>query len=239
MVGRLVSAATALWLLALTLPVTAGVAAASARPVGDDFLLYRDATARWLAGGEFYTPGILYPPVTLWLFVPFTVLPALLWWVIPALVIGWALARMRPGPLSWPVMAFLIGFSPFPAFVRAGNPMIWALAAMFAGCATVGPSVLVLLKPSLLPFALFRVWRRRWWFWAAGFAIACVPFGVMWLDWVANLAGAPLAYSYREMGPFLVPLAAWAGSQRNPTQASLQPATSQGVSAARFWRPRR
>ena len=228
MVGRLISAAAAAWLLALTLPVTIGIAAASPRLVGDDFTLYRDATVRWLAGGEFYpasqlagpwtisTGAILYPPVTLWLFVPFTVLPAVLWWAIPALVVAWALRRLRPGALSWPVMAFLIGFSPFPLFVRAGNPMIWALAAMFAGCATVGPSVLVLLKPSLLPFALFGIRHRRWWLWVGGFALACLPFGAMWLDWAVTVlrSDGSLAYSYREIGPFLVPLVAWAGRRR-------------------------
>ena len=225
--------------------MTIGIVAASARPVGDDFTLYRDATARWLAGGEFYpawqlagpwptaaTP-ILYPPVTLWLFAPFTVLPAVLWWAIPALVVAWALQRLRPGALSWPVMAFLIGFSPLPAFIRAGNPMMWALAAMFAGCATVGPSVLVLLKPSLLPFALFGMWRRRWWLWAGGFAVACLPFSAMWLDWATTLmrSGGSLAYSYREVGPFLVPLVAWAGRRRIPASESREPKAALRASA--------
>lgn len=232
-VGRLISAAASVWLLAFTLPVTIGASAASTRLAGDDFTLYRDAAARWLAGGQFYPASqlagpwtisggaILYPPVTLWLLAPFTVLPAALWWAIPALVVGWALWRLRPGALSWPVMAFLVGFSPLPAFVRAGNPMMWALAAMFAGCATVGPSVLVLLKPSLAPFALFGVWHRRWWLWAGGFALACLPFGLMWLDWARSLlgSGGSLAYSYREVGPFLVPLVAWAGRQRPARRA--------------------
>jgi hypothetical protein len=243
--GRLVSAAASAWLLAITLPVSIAIANASTRPVGDDFTLYRDAAERWLAGGQFYPAsqlaghwaigqgGILYPPVTLWLFVPFTVLPAVLWWLIPAAVVGWAMWRLRPGALSWPVMAFLVGFSPFPLFVRAGNPMIWALAAMFAGCATVGPSVLVLLKPSLAPFAVLGIWRRRWWLWAAGFAFACLPFGLMWVDWARSLLGSDgtLAYSYREIGVFLVPLVAWAGRQR-PSQEASAPRAGATVSGA-------
>ncbi len=233
-VGRLVSASASLWLVALTLPITIGVSTASTRPAGDDFTLYRDATAGWLAGGQFYPASqlagpwtisggaILYPPVTLWLLVPFTILPAVLWWAIPALAVAWALWRLRPGALAWPLMAFLIGFSPLPSFVRAGNPMMWALAAMFIGCAVVGPSVLVLIKPSLAPFALFGVWRRRWWLWAACFGVACLPFGSMWLDWAHSLlnSSGSLAYSYREIGPFLVPLVAWAGRQRPPLRAS-------------------
>ena len=242
-IGRLISAAASAWLLAATLPIT--IAASGGTPLGGDFILYRDAAARWLAGGQFYPASqlaghwmiaggaILYPPVTLWLFVPFTVLPAVLWWVIPALLAGWALWRLRPGALAWPVVAFLIGFSPLPAFVRAGNPMMWALSAMFVGCATVGPSVLVLLKPSLAPFALFGAWRPRWWLWAGGFALACLPFGLLWLDWARSLYGSngSLAYSYREVGLLMVPLVAWAG-RRPPTRRTMAPAAAVSAGTA-------
>lgn len=233
--GAAVSAAFALWLLALTLPTTIGMAAASTRLVGDDFALYKNAAASWLARGEFYPQvqlagpwaisggAILYPPVTLWILVPFTVLPPVLWWAFPAVAIAWALWRIRPGPLSWPVMAFLIGFSPLPVFIRAGNPMIWALAALFVGCAKIGPSIFVLLKPSLAPFALFGIWDRRWWVWAAAFTVLCMPFGWMWLDWARSLLSSDgtLAYSYREIGPFLVPLAAWAGRRQGHVISSV------------------
>jgi hypothetical protein len=249
-VGRLASAAASAWLLVATLPITIA-ASAGTRPAGD-FLLYRDAAARWLAGGQFYPASqlaghwtisggaILYPPVTLWLFVPFTGLPAVLWWAIPALLVAWALWRLRPGALAWPVMAFLVGFSAFPAFVRAGNPMMWALTAMFAGCATVGPSVLVLLKPSLAPFALFGAWDRRWWLWAGGFALACLPFGFLWLDWVRSLLGSngSLAYSYREVGLLAVPLVAWVGRQPRRTPASAATGSAQRTIPPAAVRPR-
>ncbi len=54
------------------------------QPVGVDFQLYREVTMRWLGGGPFYQPyqlagpypisagDVLYPPVALWLFVPFS-----------------------------------------------------------------------------------------------------------------------------------------------------------------------
>ena len=57
---------------------------------GIDFVLYRDVAARWLETGVFYEPhqlagpyevahgDVLYPPVGLWLFVPFTVVPFVL-----------------------------------------------------------------------------------------------------------------------------------------------------------------
>ena len=37
--------------------------------------------------------------VALWLFVPFTVLPAVLWWAIPIAVTAWAIWRLRPAPV--------------------------------------------------------------------------------------------------------------------------------------------
>ena len=41
---------------------------------------------------------VLYPPVALLLFVPFVVLPAVLWWVIPLSLTGWSMWRLRPSP---------------------------------------------------------------------------------------------------------------------------------------------
>src|SRR5688500_15477068 len=57
-----------------------------------DFDLYLNATRRWLAGGSYFEPyqlagpyairmgDVLYPPNVLLLLIPFTVLPAILWW---------------------------------------------------------------------------------------------------------------------------------------------------------------
>ena len=93
---------------------------------GIDFALYRDVAARWLAGGPFYEPhqlagpyevahgDVLYPPVGLWLFVPFTVLPAVLWWGIPAGLTAWAIWRVRPRPAVWPLMALCLAWPTTP-----------------------------------------------------------------------------------------------------------------------------
>ena len=73
-----------------------------ASPLGGDFLVYRDAAARWVSGGGFYwlwqlsgryaiwvgPSPILYPPVILLLLVPFTILPPFLWWAIPSAMIA-------------------------------------------------------------------------------------------------------------------------------------------------------
>src|SRR5216117_1990046 len=75
------------------------------QPFGVDFQLYREVTNRWLGGGSFYESyqlagpyeiragDVLYPPVSLWLFVPFAAgagaiaaLAAVVsaaWWALP------------------------------------------------------------------------------------------------------------------------------------------------------------
>ena len=85
-----------------------------------DYDLYMEATRRWLAGGPFYEPyqlagpypitagDILYPPFALVLLVPFTVLPAILWWAIPLAIVGVVVARLRPDPRLWPFLALCI-----------------------------------------------------------------------------------------------------------------------------------
>ena len=65
------------------------------RYVGTDYQIYMDAARRWLDGGSYFLPrqlggsydiqsgDVLYPPVALWLFVPFTMLPPVVWWITP------------------------------------------------------------------------------------------------------------------------------------------------------------
>ena len=79
------------------------------------------------------------------------------------------------------------------------------------------PSVFVLLKPSLAPFALFGANRRSWWIALAAVALVSLPFGSLWMDWVASVVnsrgGGPL-YSALEIPMLLIPLVAWWGRTR-------------------------
>ena len=204
------------------------------QPVGVDFTLYRDATARWLSGGSFYEPyqlagpysiragDVLYPPVALWLFVPFTLVPVtalatLLWAAIPVAIAGWAIWRLRPRPATWPIIAFCVVWPTTLLKLWTGNPVIWSVAALSLGVVHCWPSVFVLLKPSLFPFALFGADRRRWWLALAGFVALCLPFGAMWTDWlnsVTNSTGGGLLYSVLEVPMLFLPLVAWAGRTR-------------------------
>ena len=191
---------------------------------GADYRLYMDATQRWLHGGPFYQPyqlvgpyqithgDVLYPPVALWLFVPFTFLPAALWWIAPIATTALVIWRLRPGFVAWPLLALCAAWPPTLVKLVSGNPVIWVMAAMALGCLYRWPSVFVLLKPSLFPFAAFGANRRSWWVALGFFAILCLPFGAMWQDWftaLLNARGAGLGYSVQEVQMLLLPLIAW------------------------------
>jgi len=203
--------------------------------VGIDFALYRDVAARWLAGGPFYEPhqlagpyvvahgDILYPPVGLWLFVPFTVLPAFLWWAIPAALTVWAIARVRPRPAVWPLMALCLAWPTTPLKIWTGNPVMWAAAAMSVAIVYRWAAPFALLKPSLFPFAAFGIRERVWWVGLGVLLLLCLPFGGLWADWVAsviNSRGSGPLYSVLEAPMLLLPLVAWAGRTRQVSRPS-------------------
>jgi hypothetical protein len=203
------------------------------QPVGVDFVLYRDVAARWLAGGPYFEPyqlagpydiragDVLYPPVGLLLFVPFALLPAAiawpLWWGIPLGAVAWASWRLRPRREVWPVIALCVAWPTTLLKTWTGNPVIWCVAALALGTLRYWPSVLVLLKPSLAPFALFGANRRSWWLALGGFVLLSLPFGSMWVDWVTSVVnsrgGGPL-YSTLEIPMLLLPLVVWLGRRR-------------------------
>ncbi len=194
--------------------------------LGVDRTLYMDATERWLSGGPFYNPyqlagpypirpgDILYPPVALWLFVPFTILPAVLWWIVPLGLTGWTIWRLRPLFIVWPFLALCVAWPPTIVKLATGNPVMWSMAAVALGLITVGPAVFALIKPSLFPFALWGVRRRRWWMFLAGFMVLSLPFGVLWSQWLTSLAnsqgGGPF-YSIQEVPMVGIAVIAWLG----------------------------
>ncbi len=196
------------------------------RQVGVDYRLYMDAANSWLHGGGYFQPyqlagpyqisagDILYPPVALLLFAPFTVLPAIAWWLIPAVALGWALRRLRPSRLAWLFLGVCALWPTTPLKVLTGNPVIWAVAALALGVVYAWPSVLVLIKPSLFPFALLGARTRRWWLALVVLVVVSLPFGSLWLDWVhsiLNSQGGGIAYSTLEIPMLAFPLVAWLG----------------------------
>jgi hypothetical protein len=199
-------------------------------PIGVDLAIYRDAAARFLGGGSFYLPSqlagpydvwanpppVLYPPVALPLFAAFTFLPAVLWWAIP---LGIMAAVLRPRPAALPL---IIGLVVWPStavnILWNGNPAMWSAAALalaVSGRAWAGP--LILLKPTLAPFALCGIRHRSWWIGAAFVGLASLAFASLWLDYFRSLANAQNAgWTYQLWGVpvMVIPVLAWLGRQR-------------------------
>lgn len=195
--------------------------------VGDDYRLYMDATRRWLAGGEFYSAWqlagpytsadwpILYPPQVLALFVPFTFLPAALWFALPPILTAWVVISHRPRLWTWPVMLGLFAFFPmlWLPYV-SGTPTIWIAAAVAAGTRWGWPAALVLVKPTLAPFALLGCRNRSWWVTAlavAALGLLALPLTFDWLTAVLHFRGGSLFYSVGDVPMMLVPLVARLG----------------------------
>jgi hypothetical protein len=217
------------------------------QPFGKDVALYREAAARWLAGGPFFEPrqlagpyevahgDILYPPVTLWLFAPAAILPEIpalaLWWGIPTAVTVGAVHRVRPRPAVWPLIALCLAWPTTPLKVWTGNPVIWSMAAMAVAIVWRGGAPFALLKPSLFPFALFGIRQRAWWIGLAVLVALSVPFGSMWLDWitaVSNSRGGGLLYSALEAPLLALPIIAWAGRRAAAAGPSVADMPSSG-----------
>ena len=207
------------------------------QPVGVDFELYRDVAGRWLGGGAYFEPyqlagpyeiragDVLYPPVALWLFVPFSIsivpwqVAAGAWWLVPLGITTAALIALRPRPAVWPLIALCVANPTTLLKIWTGNPVIWSMAALALAVATGSrfAAPFALLKPSLAPFALFGVRRRSWWVGLGVLLLLCLPFGTLWADWVAsvlNSRGGGVLYSALEIPLLLLPLVAWAGRTR-------------------------
>jgi hypothetical protein len=193
--------------------------------VGVDFHRYQELTGRWLSSGQFYLEhqlagpttvkdgDPLYPPIVLYLLVPFQLLPELLWWVIPLTVLAYVLVRLRPRAWTWPLLAAVVVWPRTPALIFYGNPGMWIDAAIAAGVLYAWPSALVLIKPSLLPLALLGIRKRSWWIAVCVLTIAAIPFGTLWLDYVTVLRNSAVAatYSVLDLPLALAPVIAWLG----------------------------
>jgi hypothetical protein len=220
---RRVVAGTALGLIALEAIVVLVLLVTSYDvQAGLDYGIYHDAAARWLAGGGFYlsaqTHGsyrllvgdVLYPPVILWLLVPFVYLPAFLWWAVPLALTAWAIWHMRPAWWFWPVLLAVCLWPPTIGVTLFGNPALWAVAAVALGCVYGWPSVFAVLKPSMFPFAFIGIRRRSWWVALCVLMVLCLPFWGMWVDWfhVMTRARGDLLYSLNQAPLLAVPIAA-------------------------------
>jgi hypothetical protein len=192
---------------------------------GVDFHQYQGHVQRWLTSGQFYLPrqlagptsvmdgDPLYPPIALYLLVPFHWLPDIAWWVPPLAILAYAFVRFRPGMWTWPLLAAVLAYPRTEAMIFYGNPGMWIDAAIASGLLWGWPAVLVLLKPSLGPFALMGIRHRSWWIAIAVIVVASLPFAGLWFDYVTVLrnSSVPLTYSVLDLPLALAPVVAWLG----------------------------
>jgi hypothetical protein len=195
-----------------------------------DFVFYRGLGERWLIDGSYYLPrqlagpyeggllgfspivDTLYPPHALLLFVPFTLLPSVLWWAIPVGVTAYIIWGWRPDERAEALMmALLIWPRANGAFVY-GNTDIWMMAGIAAGLRWGWPVLVISMKPTLAPFALLGVRHRSWWLAAALGLVVVVLSWPLWMDYATamrNLRGIDLGYNLLSLPLMLVPVVAW------------------------------
>lgn len=189
--------------------------------LGFDYATYMDAARTWLSGDGFYRAyqlagpyevvarEIMYPPTILPLLALFTALPAFVWWLVP--IAGTAL--LSASVRGWRLAAILLILAmPWSLdIIVGGNPGMWIVFFLAAGLRNPGVAALVLLKPTLAPFALAGVRSRQWWLVLAGMAVvtsALLPLLAQYIEVIRNArwpGGNPL-YSWMGVPLMLVPL---------------------------------
>ncbi len=209
-----------------TLPITWN------KVVASDYTSYINAGFRWLHGGSFYLPyqlsgpypviqhEILYPPTLLFLLVPFTFLPAPLWFAVPTAITIWYTASFRPSILAWCGIFACLAFPWTPQVWLTGNPVIWIVAGIAAGIRLGWPLAVLVIKPQFAPFALFGLRRRSFWVASVAAGVASLLLLPVWFDWLTilrNVESWPdnnAAYWLNNVPLLAVPVIAWLGRKR-------------------------
>ena len=189
------------------------------------------ATRRFLDGGSFYPAyeltgpyivggtEILYPPTILPLLVVFSFLPDILWWVAPIALLAGVLLYWRPSLAGWTLILVCLANPLTFTLYLWGNPGMWFVAFVGLGTVYGWPAVLVVLKPTLAPFALVGIRQRSWWVALAILAVVSLAFLPLWFDYIAVVANSrgpmvsPL-YSLPQVPLMVTPLVArWASTR--------------------------
>jgi hypothetical protein len=194
-----------------------------------DHDLYFGAVRRFMSGGTFYPSAqltgpygvdvdpILYPPELIGLIAPLMLLPAVAWWLLPAAALLVAVWWHRPSIVVAPLIAACLAWPETTLKLLTGNPGMWMAAFLAIGTIKPAVSALVLLKPSLFPFALVGTRHHLWWV-AAGLTAA--PFAWLLPEYVAALRNfeSPLGplYSIREAPLLAIPVFIWLCGRHRP-----------------------
>jgi hypothetical protein len=200
-----------------------------------DYAIYMDGLDRWRLAGEWYRArqllgpypielgDILYPPVLMYLLFPFRYLGPVLWTAIPAAIVVSAVIRQRPALWAVALIAACLAWPYTPAKFVFGNPVIWGAAALAVATFRNWPAAFLLIKPTVIPFALFGIRDRRWWLLVAVLAVASLPVlydTLRYPEVLLNAQTNPIDgrggpfYSITEYPLLCIPLLAWLGRRR-------------------------
>jgi hypothetical protein len=197
----------------------------------NDLEVLLDATRRLFAGESWYLErqlhgpypaqfgDVMYPPVLAWFLVPWLILPAWTFIAIPGAILAWHIVAARPVAWTWPLIALGLTFPITLVHGGFANPTLWMAAFAALGLRFAWPGALILLKPSLLPFALIGIRTRGWWLVAGGLAVASLPFlaeTLIYPQVVLDAQGGGLLYSGLVIPFMLVPVVVWLGRRREP-----------------------
>lgn len=191
----------------------------------NDLIHYELGVDRWLATGSPYPPEqvaapftydqrtFLHPPIALPLFLAFKVLPWPLFWIVPLGLLAYVVWSYRPAPWTWPLMALPLLLYPIGGMLISGNSDLWTWGLFAAGVRWGWPAVLLAVKPSVAFAAVVGIRRRSWWIGAGLVALACLPFGTLWLEWVRVILNSPATplYSIGNLAIFSIPVIARLG----------------------------
>jgi hypothetical protein len=223
------------------LVLTAGVAVwslkvsafAGAGALGIDYRTFVDEGHRLLEHGTPYLPfqsgpylampetfrqppdvPFLYPPPFALVGVALTVVPWPLWWIVPVVIVAWSMVEWRPAPWTWPILAVAVSSPNLASHVIVGGTTMWAVALVCAGLRWGWPSVLIVLKPSLLPFTLLGIRHRSWWVAVAVMGVVSLAMLPLWSEYLTAMRNATDLRWWYSLGdwPLLaVPVLAWGG----------------------------
>jgi hypothetical protein len=164
----------------------------------------------------------LYPPPFALVGVALTVVPWPVWWIVPIGIVAWTLASWKPAPWAWPILALALTHPGLASVVAVGGSSMWAVALVFAGLRWGWPAVLIVLKPSLVPFALLGLRRRSGWVAVAVMGVVSLAMLPLWVEYataITNATDVRWWYSLGDLPLLLVPLMAYLASRHQPEPA--------------------
>ena len=211
------------------------VAQATALTPWGDHTYLREVALGWVSGDPLYPTrqlagpyqlgglDVLYPPAAMALLLPALLLPPALWLAIPLGVVAGITVLWRPSPIAWAAIA-VCSLAPGTIIeVHQANPVLWVTAAIAVGTRWRPAFAFVLVKPSLLIFALPGIRSRGWWHACALAGAASLAFWPLTIEWLVSVLNARgprsgLLYSLLDVPLLAIPLIAWAGAER-PSRA--------------------